>query len=188
LESIHDWLFERPRNPPGISSLISFLIFSGLSLISAYFLATNNYWWWLFGILVATDVLGMLASIHTVVATDRAIFFLVVVITEIAENPSNIFLLTLIILGLIGMLDFSFFLMKVDGTSVDRGPIIRRLKSYSYTVLPAFLLTYLLLFVYSRGLGFGLVEASVVLGLASVGALFVVYIAVRFMLSIYRRA
>jgi hypothetical protein len=110
-------------------------------------------------------------------------FFLIVVITEIVKNPSNIFLLTLVIIGLIAVLDFSFVLRKVDGTSVDWGVFARRLRSYAYTVLPAFLLTYLLLFVYSQNLGFSLVDAAIVLGLASVGTLVIVYAVVRFIAS-----
>ena len=162
-------------------------MFSLLSLISAHFLATSSYWWYLFGVIVVIDLLGMLASVDTVIATDRAAFFLVIVVAEIAENPSNIFLLTLVILGLIGVLDSSFFLRKVDGSGVDRDPVVKRLKSYAYTLLPAFLLTYLMLFVYSQSLGFSLVDAAIVLGLTSAGTLIIVYLGVRFMLSFYRR-
>lgn len=186
MESVHDWLFERPENPPGIFSLFSLLLFSSLCLVSALFLASNNYWWWpLFGVLVGMDLIGMLASVGSVVAIDRSVLFLTVVITEIAENPSDVFLLTLLILGLVVVLDFSFFLRRVDGTNLDRNVFARRLKSYAYTVLPAALLTYLLLFVYSQYLGFSLTDAVVVLGLSSVGTLIIVYAVVRFLLSFH---
>ena len=185
MESVGDWLFTRPKNPPGMLSLFSLFLFSSLCLVSASFLASNSYWWWLFGFLVAMDLIGMLASAGTVVAADRALLFLTVVIAEIVENPSNVFLLTLVILGLIVALDFSFFLRKIDGTNTDASVVVMRLKSYAYTVIPAFLLTYLLLFVYSQYLGFSLTEAVVVLGLTSVGTLIIVYAVSRFMLSFY---
>ena len=185
MESVDDWLFTRPKNPPGMLSLFSLLLFSSLCLVSASLLASNSYWWGLFGFLVVMDLIGMLASAGTVVATDRALLFLTVVIAEIVANPSNVFLLTLVILGLIVALDFSFFLRKIDGTNTDASVFAMRLKSYAYTVLPASLLTYLLLFVYSQNLGFSLTEAVVVLGLASVGTLIIVYLVVRFMLSFY---
>lgn len=189
MEAIQGWLHERPVNPPGMFSLFSLLLFSSLCLISAAFLAnSSSYWWWLFGILVVMDVLGMLASAGSVVSADRALFFVVVVITAIVRNPSNVLLLTLEILGLIAMLDFSFLLRRVDGTGVDRSVFTGRLKSYAYTVFPSFLLTCLLLFVFSQNLQFSLYEAAIVLGLTSVGALIIVYVVVRFILSFYSRS
>ena len=103
-------------------------------------------------------------------------------------NPSNIFILTIEILGLVAALDFSFLLRKVDGTSVDLSVLAKRLKSYAYTVLPAFFVTYLFLYVYSQNLQFSASEAVVVFGLASVGALIVVYAVVHFLLSMDGRS
>lgn len=188
MEEVQEWLRSRPRNPPGILSLLSTLLFSSLCLISAALLENSStYWWWLFGILIVIDLLGMLASVDSVVSADRALFFVVVAITVVVRNPSDVFLSALTILVLIAVLDFSFLLRNVDGTGVDMAVFTNRAKSYAYTVLPAFLLTYLLLFVYSQNIVFSLYEAAVVLGLASAGALIVVYAVVRFMLSFYRR-
>lgn len=181
-ETIQEWIYERPKNPPGMLSLLSLLLFSSLCLVSAAFLMSS--YWWLFGLLVTVDVLGMLTSAEIVVSADRALFFVAVAITAIVMNPSNVFLTMIEILGLIAVLDFSFLLRKVDGTGVDRSVFAKRLKSYTYTVLPAFLLTYLLLILYSQNLTFSVIEAAIVLGLASAGTLIIVYTVVRYMLTL----
>lgn len=188
MEAVREWIGTRPGNPPGLLSLISFLLFTSMCLVSLAFLANSStYWVWLFGFLVVMDVLGTLGSAGSVVSADRALFFVIIAIITIAKNPSNVFLLTLEMLGLIALLDFTFLLRKVDGTGVDRSVFTNRVKSYAYTVLPAFLLTYIFLFVYSQNLVFSLLEAAIVLGMVSVGTLIVVYAVVRFMLSLYKR-
>ncbi|MGA2877076.1 MAG: hypothetical protein ABSE82_16285 [Nitrososphaerales archaeon] len=183
LETIQDWLHEGPRNPPGIFKLFSLLLFASLCITVA--LLQSSYWW-LFGALIVVDVLGMLASADSIVSGNRAVFFLAVMVTVIVGNPSNIFVLTLEMLGLIASLDFSFLLRKVDGTGVDRSVFADRLRSYVYTILPAFLLTYLMLYLYSQNLEFNSFDAVIALGLASVGVLAIIYVVVHFLISFNR--
>jgi hypothetical protein len=176
-----DWLKERPKNPPGKFKLFSFLSFFSLCVVAAAF--SSGSYLWLFGALVLVDGLGTVMQTDSIVSADRAILFLAITILAITKNPSNVFLLTLEILGLIAALDFSFLLRKLDGTGVDVGVIANRLKSYTRTILPAFLLTYLFLYVYSLNLQFNAFEAVVALGLASVGVLITIYAIVRFLLA-----
>jgi hypothetical protein len=185
MATVQDWFRERPKNAPGIFNLFSFLLFSSLCVLAAAFLPG---YWLLFGALIAMDGLGTLVPADFFVSADRAIFFLAFVVLAMLKNPSGIFILTIEILGVIAALDFSFLLRKVDGTSVDRDVLARRLKSYAYTVLPAFFVTYLFLYVYSQNIQFNASEAVVAFGLASVGALIVVYAIVRFLFSLERRA
>lgn len=168
-------------------SLVSLLFFSILSFFSPLFLGSLSYLWYLFLTLVATDALGTLASNNTVVAADRALYFLGAVTTEIVEHPAGVFQSTIVILGLIAALDFSLLLRKLDATSVDLGILTVRLKSYALTILPAFLLTYVLLYAYSLNLGFSPADAAIVLGLTSVGVLVIIYWTVTFMLSLRGR-
>jgi hypothetical protein len=100
------------------------------------------------------------------------------------ENSANVFLLTVEILALFAALDFSFLLREVDGTGVDKGIFFKRLGSYSRTVLPAFLLTYLYLFVFSNNIQMTEYESLIVFGLAATGTLFAIYGVSRFLFSL----
>jgi hypothetical protein len=143
-------------------------------------------YWPLFAFVFVLDALGTLSAIDLIVSFDRAFFFLVALLLTLLAFPLNIFSLSLEVLGLVAALDFSFLLRKVDGTDVDRSVLTNRLKSYAYTVVPAFLLTYLFLYFYSVTPQFTLLEAALALGLGSVGIFVSVYGVIRFFLSLRR--
>lgn len=129
------------------------------------------------------DALGTLAAIDLIISADRAFFFLVVLLLTLLTFPLNLFSLSLEVLGLVAALDFSFLLRKVDGTGVDRSVLTNRLRSYAYTMVPTFLLTYLLLYFYEVNPLFTPLEAALALGLGTVGIFVSVYAVIRFLLS-----
>jgi hypothetical protein len=182
MRSFLNWVNERPENYPGTFRVFSFMIFSSICITAAAFLPDN--YWWLFGVLIVIDGLGTLARTDSVVSIDRAVLFLTVVLLTMIRNPFNLFFLTLQILALFTTLDFSLLLSKVDGTKVDANVLTSRLKSYAYIVLPAFLLSYLLLYADSQNLEFGGFEAVIGFGLASIGVLIVIYVVAHFLFSI----
>jgi hypothetical protein len=181
-ETLVDWIRERPINPPGMYKLFSFLLFFFLSVLAAVTFPAIIVWF--FVLLLIVDALGTLLVTDLIVSIDRAIFFLLLVVYAIVENPTNVFFLTVEILALFAALDFSFLLRKLDGTGVDSGIFIKRLGSYSRTILPAFLLTYLFLFVYSYNIQMTEYESLIVFGLAAAGALFAIYTVARYLFSL----
>ena len=133
------------------------------------------------------DALGTLAAIDFLVSADRAFFFLAALLLTLLTFPLNIISLSLEVLGLVAALDFSFLLRKVDGTGVGGSVLTNRLKSYAYTMIPAFLLTYLLLYFYATNLQFSPFEAALALGLGTVGIFASVYVVIHYLLSLERR-
>jgi hypothetical protein len=83
----------------------------------------------------------------------------------------------------IAALDFSFLLRKLRGTVVDRSVFRGRLESYAFTLVPAFLLSYSLVYVYSFASGVSAATPLVLLALTSTGAMLVIYSTIRFVSS-----
>ena len=184
MKSVQNWIKGRPLSPPGRFNLFSFSLFSLLCLGATLELGR----WPLFAFLFVLDALGTLAAMDLIVSLDRAFFFLATFFLTLLTFTLDIFTLSLEILGLVAALDFSFLLRKVDGTGVDISVLTNRVKSYALTFFPAFLLTYLLLYFYSVNLQFTLLEASLALGLGAVGVFVSMYVVIRFLLSLNRRA
>ena len=184
MTSIQNWIKGRPLSPPGRFNLFSFSIFSLLCLVATSELGR----WPLFVFLFVLDALGTLAAIDLVVSVDRALFFLATLLLTLLAFPLDIFTLSLELLSLLAALDFSFLLRKVDGTGVDGFVFVNRLRSYAYTIVPAFLITYLFLYFYTINMQFTLVEAALALGLGTVGIFVAVYAVFRFILSLDGKA
>lgn len=181
-ETISDWFTGRRQNAPGIFKLFSFLLFLSLCITTAS-LVSGPYRW-LFGVLVAVDGLASLIQLNSIVESDRSIFLLISTILAMTMSHFDIFFTSIVALSLFAVLDFSLLLRKVDGTIVDFRVLAKRAKSYTFTVLPAFLLTYLFLVLYSNGFQFNLFRAIIVLGFTSVGAIVIVYFVIRYMFSL----
>ena len=184
LEDLASWISDRPSNPPGFYKLASFLIFSTLASIATLFFPRIFVWVFIF--LVVLDGIGIFAVTDFAVSANRAFFFIVVSVFALVSNYWNIFLLTIEVLGLFAIIDFSLLLRKLDGTNVEGfGVLVNRLRAYSRTVVPAFLLTYLFFFFFSYyGLALSSFESLIIFGLASAGAFFSVYALVRYLLSL----
>ncbi len=168
----------------GLFALFSLLLFCLLCAVVAVFLFAGYYW--LFVALAILDGVGIFAKADLIVYLDRSVFFLTVMIISMLQSPLNIFSLTIEILILVAALDFSLFLKKLDCTRVHSSVVLYRLRSYAYTVLPAFLLTYAL-YLYSFNLPlpkFSLSEIIIVFGLSSVGTLIIVYVLAQGLLSL----
>lgn len=138
---------------------------------------------WVFAALIVIDAFGTLTKNNTIVDIDRGLFFFAAVVVTIVSISFNLLVVTAELLGLFVALDFSFLLDRVDGTAVDRRILATRIKSYAYTALPAFLVTFLLLYLYPQNLQFSDLESAIALGLASVGVLIIVYSVVRYLVS-----
>jgi hypothetical protein len=150
----------------------SFLLFSLLCL-SAVALFSGLYLVFVF--MVAVDALGTLVNSDAVVSADRSALFLLLIVLSVAQGSHDLFLLFLEVVLVIAALDFSFLLRKLRGTVVDASVIGSRLKSYAYTLLPAFALSYSLTFLYSFISGVPLPEPVALLAVSSAAALFAIY-------------
>lgn len=184
MQTFQDWVKGRPLASPGRFNLFSFAIFSTLCLAASIALGH----WPVFAILFVIDGLGTLSTIDVIVASSRSLFFLMAILITALSFPLDLFVLSLEILGLLAFLDFSILLRKVDGTGVDISVLTKRLRSYTLTLLPAFLLTYLLLFFYSVNLQFDFFEATLFLALGAGGIFISVYAVSRYLLSLDRRS
>jgi hypothetical protein len=168
----------------GLYELFSLLLFSSLCIAAAVLLFSVYYW--VFAALIAADGIATLTRRDSIVSSDRALFFFVVLVMSMLESPFNIFSLTVELLILVAALDFSFFLKKLDSTRVDKSVVFGRLRSYAYTMLPTFFLTYVLFYAYSFNLQFSVSQAVAVLGFSFVGALIVVFIVARYLFFLGR--
>jgi hypothetical protein len=158
----------------------SFLLFCALSL-SAIALFSGFYL--LFVIIVTVDGLATLTNSDSVVSADRSIFFLALLILSVVRGSYNLFFLFLEIILVIAALDISFLLRRLQGTVVDVSVIRGRLESYAYTLVPAFLLSYSLTYLYSFISGFSSPEPLVLLAVSSAAALFAIYAVSRYLSS-----
>lgn len=184
-QTIATRLGQRRRTEAGIFKLLSFLLFSLLCIGTITFFPGLL---WPLTALIVIDGLGtMLTRTDWIASADRAFFFFLVVVWTLLRSSANVFFLTLEILCIVATLDFSFLLRKLDGTNVDSAVLTGRLRSYAYTMLPAFLLTYVLLYLYSFNFQFTDAQAVIVLSLAAVGALVVIYTVSRYLFSFDKR-
>jgi len=163
------------KGPKGFavsSESYSFLLFCVLA-ISAVALFAGYYA--VFLVLILVDGLATLSNSDLMVSIDRSTFFLVLVFLSVAGDSHDLFFLFLEIVLAITALDFSFLLRKIRGTSVEPSVITNRLQSYAYTSVPAFLLSYLLTFLYSSVSGISLPFPLALLAASSTAALFAIY-------------
>ena len=119
----------------------------------------------------------------TTLEVDRSTFFLLLLILSVAQGPRDLLFLFLEVALVVAALDFSFLLRRVRGTVVDPAVLTNRLRSYAYTVLPAFLLSYALTFISSLVSGVALPDPLLLLAASATAALFVIYVVSRFLSS-----
>jgi hypothetical protein len=160
------------------SEASSFLLFCVLSLAAV---ALFSGYYVIFVIIVAVDGLATLANSDSVVSVDRSTFFLALLVLSVAQGSHDLLFLFLEIVLVIAALDFSFLLRRLGGTVVDASVIMSRLESYAYTLVPAFLLSYSLTFLYSFISGISFPEPLVLLAVSSTAALFAIYAVSRYL-------
>ncbi len=171
---------EGPRGLAISPEAFSFLLFGVLSLSAIA-------WFWgyyvLFLAILAIDGLATLANSDRTLEVDRSTFFLLLLILSVAQGPRDLLFLFLEVALVVAALDFSFLLRRVRGTVVDPAVLTNRLRSYAYTVLPAFLLSYALTFISSLVSGVALPDPLLLLAASATAALFVIYVVSRFLSS-----
>ena len=158
----------------------SFLLFCALSL-SAVAIFPGYYV--LFLVILTIDGIATLASSDTTVDIARSTYFLALLIPSVAQGTPNLFFLFLEVALVVAALDFSFLLRRVRGTVVDPSVLRNRLRSYAYTVIPAFLLSYSLTFLFSFVSEVALPDPILLLAASATAALFVIYFVSRFLSS-----
>jgi hypothetical protein len=168
------------RGPTVSPEAYSFLLFCALSL-SAMALFPEVYL--LFVAIVAVDGIATLVDSDSVVSVDRATLFLVLVVVSVAEGPHDLPSLFLRTILAIAALDISFLLRKLRGTVIDASVIGRRLGSYAYTLIPAFLFSYVLTYLYSAVSDLSSPEPVALLAVSSTSALLVIYVVSRYLTS-----
>jgi hypothetical protein len=156
------------------------LLFCALSL-SAVALFSGYYV--VFLVILTVDGLATLANSDRAVDVDRSTFFLALLVLSVAQGPSNLFFLFLEIALVVVALDFSFLLRRIRGTVVGPNVLRIRLRSYAYTVVPAFLLSYSLTFLSSFVSDVALPDPILLLAASATAALFVIYVVSRFLSS-----
>lgn len=150
----------------------SFLIFVCLTAIaiSAFYAEYP-----IFLLILVLDAVATIANSDALAAADRSVYFLTLVLLSVTLGPYSLPILFLEVLLVIAALDFSFLLRKMRGTVVDAAPLLKRLESYAYTILPAFLASYLLTFLYYPVAGASETDPLPVLAISSAVALLAIY-------------
>jgi len=159
---------------------ISFLLFCALSL-SASALFSADYP--IFLVILTADGLATLANSDRTVDIDRSTFFMAIIVLSVAQGQSNVFFLFLEVTMVVAALDFSLLLRRLRGTVVDPSVLRHRLRSYAYTVIPAFLLSYSATFLSSFVSDVALPDPLLLLAASSTAALFVIYLVSRLLSS-----
>ena len=133
------------RSRLSLFEVCSFIIFCVLCTVA---IAAFAAYYLLFVALAVLDGTATFFSSDTVVFIDRSILFFGLIVLTALWIP-NLLLLTFETLALFVILDMSFFLRRLADTRIETSVLKRRLQSYAYTVVPAFLLTYVLISLFS---------------------------------------
>jgi len=165
-----------------IFEVCSFLIFcvlcvAAMEAFEAYFL--------LFVALVVLDGAATFFSVDTLISVDRSILFFGLIILTALWMP-NLLLLTFETLALFAILDMSLFLRRLADTRIETSVLKRRLQSYTYTIVPAFLLTFVLISLFTV-LPADIIPvwlALFVLAASSAGAFATVWLVTRYLSSL----
>jgi hypothetical protein len=160
----------------------SFIIFCVLCVVA---IAAFEAYYLLFVVLLVLDGAATFFSIDTLISADRSILFFGLIILTALWIPS-LLLLTFETLTLFAILDMSLFLRRLADTRIETSVLKRRLRSYTYTIVPAFLLTFVLISLFSV-LPADIVPvwlALFVLAASSAGAFVTVWLATRYLSSL----
>lgn len=160
------------------SEVYSFLLFCGLTL-AAILLFRAEYE--VFLVIVVLDGLGTLVGVDALVSVDRSAFFFFALIFSVAVADYSLLYLFLEAALFIAALDFSFLLRTTRDTEVDPSVYRRRLASYAYTIMPAFVLSYSLAFAYSFLSGAATVDPLALVAVCSTLALYAIYAVSRYL-------
>jgi hypothetical protein len=172
------------RSRLGLFEVCSFVVFCVLCAVAVAAFAS---YYLLFVSLIVLDGTATFFSSDAVISVDRSILFFGLIILTALSIP-NLLLLTFETLALFAILDMSFFLRRVADTRVETSVLKRRLQSYAYTIVPAFLLTYVLISLFSA-LPTDIVPLSsalFVLSASSAGAFLTVWLVTRYLSSLAR--
>jgi len=175
----------RKRPAVGNMEIYSFALIVASMFVSSLFLLPSYYW--LFLALALVDALSTRFRLDGVVATDRMIFAFVLLALSTQVLGFGILDIMVETVLLIGLLDVSFLLRKIKGSG---GWLIvgLRLRSYLYTLVPALLFSFGMVYIYSELVGArpALTSSSIAvleLGLAAFSLLVLVAVVVRFALE-----
>jgi hypothetical protein len=169
---------DRRKRPADAFLAYSFLLFCALAL-AAIVLFPEYYPF--FVALVMVDGLATLMKSEFVVCVDRSLLFITLIVASVAIGSYGLFFIFLEVLLMIAALDVSFLLRRLQGSVVDLSVVKARLRSYLFTLVPAFLLSYSLTYLYSSISVSSSQEALVLLAVSCPAALLSVYGLLRFL-------
>ena len=134
-----------------------------------------------FVVLLYVDGIATLVNFEIAVSADRSVFFLALLALTVFTGSHGLLFLFLETLVVIAALDVSFLLRGLAGTLVEASVIGSRLRSYLYTLVPAFLFSYLAVYAYTFAADFSSAEPVVLLIASSSAALVAVYAISRYL-------
>jgi len=152
-----------------------------LATVAASFVLPDFIWF--FVLLFVFDSVSTYFDVDFVLIFDRLAYGLVLIVLTATVKSYTGAQLILESLLIIVLLDFSFLLRKIGESQYSRRIIELRLRSYAYTLLPAYFVSVLLLQAYFYA-SVTVPEAILVFGLSSAGVLAVVYFLVRYSIRV----
>jgi hypothetical protein len=130
--------------------IYSFALIVGSMFVSSLFLLPSYYW--LFLILAFVDALSTRYRQDSLVAIDRMTFAFVLLLLSAQVLGFGILYIMVETVLLIGLLDVSFLMRKIKGSG-GLSIVGLRLRTYLYSLVPALLFSFGMVFIYSELLG-----------------------------------
>ena len=159
----------------GKYELLSFGIFATLSIIAFIF---EKEFIEFYALLLIADAAATLLDSSLIVSVDRTFFlFMFIVLGSLSGVYGSLDLVT-VTLTFLTLVDFSLLLRRMEDTKVVGDIFQKRLAAYCYTIIPAFLLTYIVVFLYLQ-ITISSSAAILVLGMSVVGGFIIVYLLAR---------
>ncbi|MHB1907387.1 MAG: hypothetical protein ACYCQJ_00795 [Nitrososphaerales archaeon] len=159
----------------GKYELLSFGIFATLSVVALIF---EKDFFEFYALLLITDGVATLLDSSLIVSVDRTLFLFMFIVLGSLSGDFGSLDLVVVTLTFLTLVDLSFLLRRIEDTKVVGDVFQKRLAAYCYTIIPAFLLTYIVVFLYLQ-ITISSSEAILVLGMSVVGGFIIVYLLAR---------
>jgi hypothetical protein len=161
--------------------LVSFLLAAAAMLLSSVFFPA---YYWIFVFLAVIDGLGTATRIDFVVTIDRLVYSLLVLLLGGILFGLSVLPMILETVGMIALLDQLFLIRRIHWQSSSDffQIIVRRLRSYLFTLVPAAVFSIGLIYISALGIGVRFAPANTILelGLGSITVFgILLYMAIR---------
>jgi hypothetical protein len=159
----------------GKYEITSFAIFAILNIAA---MIVEGKFFGFYIVLLAVDLVATLLDSGTTIQFDRGIFVLLFIVLGSFSGQFGALQSMTAVLAVVTTIDFTIFLRKLEDTKVSNRVILKRLQSCLYTIVPTFLISYAVIYLYSQITITGRLSVFVI-GMGSVVAFLIIYFLVQ---------